>query len=196
MGKGVPEWAPGSKGYVISFPRAMSQAAALARIFGECREGQIPRPLGRKERKGSVVFMQKYIVLGLLGLCSWEDMKGKKLTVVYILLFGIGGMMLHLFSPVCSIYSILSGILLGLAMMLASLATRGMVGMGDGILLTVTGVYLGGTGNLELLFIGLLLAACWSLVMIVGKKKKGKDQIAFVPFLLASYLTMLLRWQP
>ncbi len=32
------------------FPRAMSQAAALARIFGECREGQIPRPLGRKEQ--------------------------------------------------------------------------------------------------------------------------------------------------
>ena len=27
----------------ILFPRAMSQAAALARIFGECREGQIPR---------------------------------------------------------------------------------------------------------------------------------------------------------
>ena len=96
--------------------------------------------------------MQKYIVLGLLGLCSWEDMKGKKLTVIYILLFGIGGMMLHLFSPVCSIYSILSGILIGLAMMLASLATRGMVGMGDGILLTVTGVYLGGIGNLELLW--------------------------------------------
>ncbi len=49
------------------FPRAMSQAAALARIFGECREGrcvpaahvqcrpkrsadQIPCPLGRKEQ--------------------------------------------------------------------------------------------------------------------------------------------------
>lgn len=28
------------------FPRVMGQAAALARIFGECREGQIPRPLG------------------------------------------------------------------------------------------------------------------------------------------------------
>ena len=35
------------------FPRAMSQAAALARIFGECREGQIPRPLGRKEQARS-----------------------------------------------------------------------------------------------------------------------------------------------
>ncbi len=29
------------------FPRAMSQVDALVRIFGECREGQIPRPLGR-----------------------------------------------------------------------------------------------------------------------------------------------------
>ncbi len=28
----------------------MSQAAALARIFGECRESQIPRPLERKEQ--------------------------------------------------------------------------------------------------------------------------------------------------
>ena len=35
---------------IFSFPRAMSQAAALVRIFGECREGQIPRPLGRKEQ--------------------------------------------------------------------------------------------------------------------------------------------------
>ncbi len=32
---------------VILFPRAMSQAAVLARTVGECREGQIPRPLGR-----------------------------------------------------------------------------------------------------------------------------------------------------
>ncbi len=29
------------------FPRAMSQAAVLARTVGECCEGQIPRPLGR-----------------------------------------------------------------------------------------------------------------------------------------------------
>lgn len=139
--------------------------------------------------------MQKYLVLGLLGFCSWEDMKGKELTVVYILLFGVCGMLFHFFSPVCSIYSILAGMMLGIAMMLVSLATRGMVGLGDGLLLTVTGVYLGGMGNLELFFIGLLLAACWSLGLIVLKKKRGKEQIAFVPFLLASYLAMLVRWQ-
>lgn len=139
--------------------------------------------------------MQKFMVLGLLGLCSLEDMKRKKLTVIYILMFGIGGVLLHLFMPVCSIYSVLWGMLLGVAMMGISYVSRGSVGMGDGLLLTVTGVYLGGYENLELFMIGLLLAALWSLGLLVLQRKKGKEEIAFVPFLLVSYLTMLFRGQ-
>ena len=41
--------------------------------------------------------MQKFVLLGLLSLCSWEDIRKKELTIVYILLFGIGGVWLHLF---------------------------------------------------------------------------------------------------
>lgn len=137
--------------------------------------------------------MQKVIVLGLLGLCSLEDVKRKRLTIIYILMFGIGGVFLHLLAPVCSIYSILWGMLLGIGMIMISFATRGSVGMGDGILLMVTGVYLGGHGNLELLMMGLLLSALWSLGLLVLKKKKRKEEIAFVPFLLLSYVIMLFR---
>ncbi|MCI8300098.1 MAG: hypothetical protein HFI69_07085 [Lachnospiraceae bacterium] len=137
--------------------------------------------------------MQKIMVLGLLGLCTLEDLKRRELTVIYILLFGIGGVLLHLFAPVCSIYSVLWGMMLGIAMVFMSLVTRGSVGMGDGILLMVTGVYLGADGNLELFMTGLFLAALWALALLVLKKKKGKEEIAFVPFLLISYFTMLLR---
>ena len=137
--------------------------------------------------------MQKLILLGLLGWCSLEDAKRKELTVIYILMFGIGGILLHLIAPVCTIYSILWGMLLGGGMILLSLITRGSVGLGDGILLMVTGVYLGGYGNLELFMTGLFFAALWSLGMLTLKKKKGKEEIAFVPFLLLSYVTMLLR---
>ena len=136
--------------------------------------------------------MQKIMLLGLLGWCSLEDVKQKKLTVLYILMFGVGGVFLHLVAPVCSIYSMLWGMLLGLALILVSMVTRGSVGLGDGILLVVTGVYLGGSKNLELFMIGLLLAALWSLGLMVVKKKKGKEEIAFVPFLLISYLLMML----
>lgn len=137
--------------------------------------------------------MQKVVVLGLLGLCSLEDVKYKRLTVIYLLMFGIGGVVLHLFAPVCSIYSILWGMLLGIGMILLSIVTRGNVGMGDGILLVVTGVYLGGYGNLELFMIGLLLSALWSLLLLTLKKKGRKEEIAFVPFLLLSYFIMLMR---
>ncbi|MCI9448161.1 MAG: prepilin peptidase [Lachnospiraceae bacterium] len=135
--------------------------------------------------------MQKVIVLGLLGICSLEDVRHKRLTIVYILMFGIGGVILHLFAPVCSIYSILCGMLLGIAMILVSLITRGNVGIGDGMLLLVTGVYLGGYGNLQLLMTGLLLSALWALGLLAFKKKKGKDEIAFAPFLLLAYFVLL-----
>ena len=49
--KGSKKQLPLSEKYVIMhknlFLRAMSQAAVLARTVGECREGPIPRPLGR-----------------------------------------------------------------------------------------------------------------------------------------------------
>lgn len=135
--------------------------------------------------------MNKLIVLGLLGLCSLEDVRHRQLTIIYILMFGIGGVILHLFVPVCSIYSILCGMLPGAFMLLISAATQGSVGMGDGILLVVTGVYLGGYANLVLLMTGLLLSALWSLGLLAFRKKKRKDEIAFVPFLLLSYVVML-----
>ena len=92
--------------------------------------------------------MQKFMLLGLLGFFSLEDIKCKKLTVIYILMFGISGVLLHLVSPVCSIYSILCGMFLGIVLLLIGFVTRGGVGLGDGILLFVTGVYLGGYGNM------------------------------------------------
>lgn len=138
--------------------------------------------------------MQKIVLLSLLGLCTWEDIRKKEVTVIYILLFGIGGVILHLFSPSCSIYSVLWGISLGLFVMVVSVVSRGGIGMGDGILLAVTGVYLGGTKNLELFVTGLLLSSIWAVILVAFRKKKGKEPFAFVPFLLASYLAMMVRW--
>ena len=137
--------------------------------------------------------MQKYVLLALLCLCAWEDFKKKEVRVIPILMFGIVGMLLHLYAPTCSIRSVLLGCFLGAAIMAFSCLSRGSIGMGDGILLAVTGVYLGGEGNLELFLTGLAFAAAWSLAMLALKKKKGKDEIAFVPFLLISYVTMLAR---
>lgn len=135
--------------------------------------------------------MQNVILLLLLIICAVEDFKRKEVTVTYILLFGTVGVVLHLFYPNCSIYSMLWGLLLGISIMAVSLLSRGSIGMGDGILLTVTGVYLGGYENLELFLLGLFLAGIWSLGLLVLRKKKRKERIAFIPFLLVAYAFML-----
>lgn len=139
--------------------------------------------------------MQKYVLLGLLSLCTWEDIRQKKVTLIYILIFGIIGVWMHLFAPACSVYSMLWGMVPGAVMIMVSRFSRGSVGVGDGILLTVTGIYLGSPGNLELFLTGLLLAACWALFLLATGKKKGKETIPFIPFLLASYVVMIVRWQ-
>lgn len=138
--------------------------------------------------------MQECLLLGLLSLCTVEDLKKKELTLTHILVFGIGGMVLHIIQPNCSIVSVLCGMAIGLLMIGISILTRGNVGLGDGILLLVTGIYLGGYDNLQLLLTGLFFAACWSLGLLLFRKKKRNEQIAFVPFLLAAYVTMLV-WQ-
>lgn len=135
--------------------------------------------------------MQSVLVLILLVVCAVEDLKRKEVTVTYILVFGIIGVLLHLFYPNCSVYSMLWGLLLGIAVMTVSVLSGGSIGMGDGILMTVTGVYLGGYQNLELFFIGVFLAGIWSLGLLVFKKKKRKEKIAFMPFLLVAYVFML-----
>lgn len=135
--------------------------------------------------------MQNYILLALLIICAAEDWKRKEVSITYILLFGIAGVIMHLFCPNCSIYSMLWGLLLGVSVMGFSFFSRGSIGMGDGILLVVTGVYLGGQGNLELFLTGLFLAGIWSLGLVIRKKKTRKDKIAFMPFLLAAYAVML-----
>ena len=135
--------------------------------------------------------MQSVVLLILLSICAVEDLKQKEVTVTYILLFGIIGVFLHLFYPGCSVYSMLWGLLLGIAVMAMSVLTHGEIGLGDGILLTVTGVYLGGYQTLELFLIGICLAGVWSLGVILLKKKKRKDKIAFMPFLLMAYAFML-----
>lgn len=135
--------------------------------------------------------MQSIVLLILLSICAIEDLKHKEVTVTYILLFGILGVLLHLFYPQGSVYSMLWGLLLGVAVIWISILTHGEIGLGDGILLTVTGIYLGGYQNLELFLIGICLAGVWSLGIILLKKKKRKDKISFMPFLLMAYAFML-----
>ena len=62
--------------------------------------------------------VESCMVLGLLGICSIEDIKSREIGVYKIYLSGIIGVLLHLFLGRKSVYSILGGMLIGFILLI------------------------------------------------------------------------------
>ena len=135
--------------------------------------------------------IQSYTLLGMLGWCSFEDYRRKRILVYPVLGFGIVGVLLHLYDRSVSIGSLLAGCGLGIGLLLLSHIT-GQIGAGDALVLMVSGIYLGFWENARLFFHGLMFCGIWSLLLLALKRKKGKDEVAFIPFLFLAYLEMML----
>lgn len=132
------------------------------------------------------------ILLIMLGHYAIEDIKKRRITVWYLPIFGGLGVVLQALSHNRSVAEIFLGMGVGLAICLLSRCTRGSIGAGDGLVLTVTGIFLGGSSNVELLMTGLLYAAVFSLGILIFGKKNRRQEIPFVPFLFLGYLTMIM----
>ena len=65
-----------------------------------------------------------------------------------------------------SIYEMLTGVLAGSFILILSRLTKGRIGMGDGIIFMLTGLYLGLIDNLLLMCISFSLAGIWGLFLV------------------------------
>lgn len=129
-------------------------------------------------------------LLGMLGVCSWEDLRKRRIRVTLVLGFGVLGLMLHLIFQNLTIWEMLGGMLIGAVLFVVSILSKERIGKGDALLIGVTGIYLGFWDNLILLWASSALAGLVGFVMILaGKKKK---EIPFVPFVLAVYIILLI----
>ena len=68
--------------------------------------------------------------------------------------------------------------------------------MGDGLILSVTGLGLGFWNNLELFALALFAAALVSIVLLITRLANRKTSIPFVPFLFLGYLLHLISSKP
>lgn len=131
------------------------------------------------------------ILGGLLILCSIQDLLKKKISL-WIIIIG-GGMICAsiLFCNTITLFDRLGGVAIGGIVILISIATRGKIGFGDGLLLCISGMGLGFWSNLELFALALLFAALVSIALIILRLADRKNSIPFVPFLLLGYIVIL-----
>jgi leader peptidase (prepilin peptidase)/N-methyltransferase len=132
------------------------------------------------------------LILGvLLLICAIQDLTKKR---VYLWVIGIGSALTFICLPFIeklSVANCIGGLAVGLVTLMISKMTDGKIGVGDGILLCVTGIGLGFWNNLELFGIALFLAAVISIFLLLSRIVDRKKSIPFIPFLFAGYLIIV-----
>lgn len=134
----------------------------------------------------------EYGCMGFLGICAVYDYRTRRIPVWLFVLFGIFGFCVRFLKGNLFDLSVAAGVCTGAGIWLLGKWTKDKIGEGDGIMLMITGLYLGVWQNLELCLTALLMtlgAAVWILLL---KKGDRSTKIPFAPFLLIAYALLLL----
>ena len=122
-----------------------------------------------------------------LAMNSWLDIRRREISLLLTGAYAGCGI----------IYSILQGrniqdVLIpagiGILFLAAGMISRGAIGVGDCWILLALGALLDTETYIRMLCIGFFLAAFWSGILLVIRRKSRKTEIPLVPFLLAGYI--------
>ena len=122
-----------------------------------------------------------------LAMNSWLDIRRREISLLLTVVYAGCGI----------IYSILQGrkiqdVLIpagiGILFLAAGLISRGAIVAGNCWILLALGALLDTETYIRMLCIGFFLAAFWSGILLVIRRKSRKTEIPLVPFLLAGYI--------
>lgn len=121
------------------------------------------------------------VMLSFLGILAPEDIKENKLSVSKMLLFAITGAIYRLLISSLSVREFLESLIPGVILILLAVLTGESIGLGDGIVVSVLGLWTGVMFTTITVCVGIFFSGiCGFLFWILGKR----EFIPFVPFLL------------
>ena len=130
----------------------------------------------------------RYGVLGaILVAQSVSDIRSKRLPFWITGMGMVVGIALWLLAGNVHLTDLVA-LIPGLICLGISKISKEAIGYGDGLLLIMMGWYLALGQLLEVCMWAFTLAGIFGLFLLVTKKKKGKQEIPFVPFLLIGYV--------
>lgn len=132
--------------------------------------------------------MVKIFMLLFLLLNAILDWKRQEISLWSLAAFGGLGLLLNVWMSYQSIWDIAGGISVGIFLLVVAFLTKEAVGFGDGLLLCVTGIYVGFWENLSLLVAGLLLCAILAICCLLFRKRQLTDRFPLVPFLFLAWI--------
>lgn len=133
--------------------------------------------------------MTTEILLGIaLGILSFQDLKRQQISLWVVLAAAGCGMAVLCLQTFHGWPDLMCRLLPGLALLLASLLSRGRIGIGDGMVFLVCGLYLSAERTFGLVTGAVLAAAAVAAVLLLTGKKSRDGTFAFVPCVFAVHL--------
>lgn len=130
--------------------------------------------------------IQMGILGAVLAIQSIYDIRKKQIPLLVTLLGSLVGFILWIIAGNIT-WMRLSAFLPGMVCLLFAKISREAIGYGDGLILCMMGIYLEIDKLISLCLWAFLFAGLVALFLLVFGKKKGKQEIPFIPFLLIAF---------
>ena len=123
--------------------------------------------------------------LGGLGIAAWQDQKELSVSKKFLFLLGILAILERSLAENRQVtllewgLSLLPGVLLlGLGWL-----SHWQIGIGDGVMILVIGLWLGLRETIAILLMGMFFCSIFCVVLVLLRKVGRKTEIPFIPFL-------------
>lgn len=133
-------------------------------------------------------------MISMLAIQSVWDWRYRQIPIAITLAGGVMGLLLSMMRE-RSLMDLCMGMVPGLVCLGLGWITREAIGYGDGFLLCAMGMYKSLEDIVGIIVLASSMAGVFGMALIIFCKKKGKDQIPFVPFLLVGSVVYMMLQQ-
>lgn len=130
------------------------------------------------------------LLLFYLIVCCYTDLKKHTINLLISIIFTLLGIITGIFLFDYSFISMIISLIPGIFLFVISLIFPASLGLGDGLIFTICGIYLGINFTIQLLFLSLVISCIFSILLII-KKHSLKYQFPLAPFIFVSYVFIL-----
>ena len=144
-----------------------------------------------------IIELIKYLMLlAILLRETIRDIREREIDIGVPIAYGIIAFISNFIPGQGDILSCLGGAGIGATVLVIAYLKRESIGIGDGIMLIVTGAALGTYLNLILIIRTALLAGIGAIILIIIRKRRkmAADTMPLTPYILLSYISICVRF--
>lgn len=130
-----------------------------------------------------ICFISIFLILNVI-----KDIREKEISMWSVLIWGLFGIIWMFLDSGFGWKTGLVGLIPGIFLAALGVLSKGAVGLGDGLLVMVTGLYLGLQTAAAGLLWGLIICTAWGLLMIFLGRGTRNTELPFAPFLFLGIL--------